>query len=129
MPQTWLAYLLGRLQRRRPRCSATRRIGTNLGVSLASRDELVAAGTPSPAPQRRSSERWIHLKTRFALTPFARATPATDAPGLRAASTIRRRSATLQDRRFLRAPPSTPGPTPFDPAAVVIRCPPNRSVD
>ncbi len=90
------------------RCSATRRIGTNLGVSLASRDELVAAGVPSPAPQRRSGqpfrERRIHLKTRFALTPFTRATPATDAPGVRAASTIRRRSAALQDRRFLRAP-------------------------
>ena len=61
------------------RCSATKRIGTNLGLSLASRDELVAAGAPLPAPQRRSGqpsrERRIHLKTRFALTPFARATP------------------------------------------------------
>jgi len=77
-------------------CSATRRIGTTSGVSLASRDELVAADAPSPAPQRRSGqpfhERRIHLKTRFASTPFARATPAIDARGVRAALSKRRPS-------------------------------------
>ena len=87
-----------RRQRRRPPLRRDQADRTNLGVSLAFRDELVAAGAPSPAPRRSSGqpsrERPIHLKTRFALTPFARATPATDAPGLRA----RRRSADAPPR-------------------------------
>ncbi|MGA7196511.1 hypothetical protein [Roseiarcus sp.] len=81
MPQTWRAPSISAgVSVGDPRCGATKRIGTNLGVSLAFRDELVAAGARLPAPQRRSGqpprERRIHLKTRFALTPFARNRPA-----------------------------------------------------
>ena len=54
-----------------------------------------------------SRDRRIHLNTRFALTSCARAGPATEAPGARAASTIRRRSAVLHERRFARGPAST----------------------
>ena len=88
------------------RSGSMRRTGTNVGLSSPFGDDAI--DTRLPAPQRRSRqlsrERRIHLKTRFALTPFARATPATEAPGARAESTIRCRSATLRERRFARAP-------------------------
>ena len=91
MWQTWRAFQLGRRQRRRTRCSATRRIGTNLGVSLASRDELVAAGAPCPRRTIRPTfpRTADPFEDQLRVDAIRPRTPATGAPGLTAASTIR----------------------------------------
>src|ERR1700691_6781593 len=56
------------------------------------------AGLHSPSLPATYSRR--HPNTWFALTPCARATRATDAPGASVSSTTPRRSATLRRRRF-----------------------------
>ena len=92
MPQTWRPFHLGRQRRRPPllrdKADRNKPPGFARLPRRAGRRRRPVARTAAPIrPTFR--ERRIHLKTRFALTPFARATPATDAPGVRAASTIR----------------------------------------
>ena len=48
---------------------------------------------------------WIHLKAKFAFTPFARCNARSRGAGRKAASTIRCRSTALDDRRFSARPP------------------------
>src|SRR5262245_30295187 len=64
-----------------------------------------------------------HLNTWFAFTPFARATSATDAPGLNVSSTIRRRSSFERNSRW---PPFFDRTTLIRFSASTINPPPHR---
>ena len=60
-----------------------RRTECKVGLSRPFGDDSLDTRLPAPLRRSRqpSRDRRIHLKTKFALTPFARATPATEAPG------------------------------------------------